>query len=56
MDKQKLTIKFEHQYGAEEVSFERIDILDEELFWSWFINIWPALGLSFVKEGIENDQ
>lgn len=29
--------------------------LSGELFWNWFVNVWPALGLDNVKKGIEEN-
>lgn len=52
-DFQRLTITFEHQYGEESVTYTRPDIVGDELFWLWFVEIWPALGINFVKEEIK---
>lgn len=55
--KEKLTITFEHNEGTEEFSITREGgLANDEAFWSWFVDVWPALGLNFIKEGIqEND-
>lgn len=54
---QTLTIIFEDDVlGTKETTkHEREDIISDELFWSWFVNVWPCLGLEFVKEGVEED-
>lgn len=54
----KLTIRVEHSHGVQESSYtDPQGKLGDELFWHWFMNIWPALGLDNVKKGIEeNDQ
>lgn len=28
-------------------------IESDDMFWGWFMNVWPMLGLDFVKKGIE---
>tara|TARA_R110002020_G_scaffold274804_5_gene490013 strand:+ start:251 stop:430 length:180 start_codon:yes stop_codon:yes gene_type:complete len=57
-NKQKITITFEHPDGCETASYERGEgIGSDDYFWLWFMSAWPALGLDFVKRGIEeNDQ
>ena len=56
MDKQKLTITFEHEEGSESVSFlSNEGIKNDEMFWMWFMACWDCLGLNFIKRGIEEN-
>lgn len=52
--KQKLIIRFEHEYGATEAVFET-DVISakDEIFWEWLTNCWDGLGISFVKEALK---
>ena len=54
-DSQKLIIRFEHQEGVEEVSYERTDIRSDESFWHWFNHCWHGLGLTFVSKELDDD-
>jgi len=54
--KERLTIIFEHSEGKETVTHERkAGLKCDTLFWEWFQEAWPALGLDFVKKGLEID-
>lgn len=53
---EKLIIRFEHENGSSEVSFEEKELSSNELFWSWFMASWSSLGLTFVRNGIEENE
>jgi len=53
---QRLIIRFEHDGGIEECILSRPSISGDDLFWLWFINVWPCLGLDFIKSELELEE
>lgn len=53
--KQRLVIRIENgdESSQEAVYEEKEGIGSHEIFWEWFINVWPMLGLEFIKRGIQ---
>jgi hypothetical protein len=52
---QRLKITFSGEFGEVNTEYSATDIMGDDLFWGWFVNSWDALGLNFVKEGIEEN-
>jgi hypothetical protein len=50
-----ITIKSKNK-DTEKISVTYTDpngLCGSDIFWSWFVDVWPMLGLSFVKNEIE---
>lgn len=54
--KQTLTITLKSQGEETSSSYTKeCGIGSDDMFWMWFMDVWPALGMNFVKVGIEED-
>lgn len=54
---QKLTIIMKCDEEEISVTYTKPEgIHSDDMFWMWFMNVWPMLGMDFVKEGIKSNE
>lgn len=54
--KQTIIITVKDEAGEMSASYVANDGLKSDpLFWEWFYNVWPMLGMNFVKKGLKDE-